>query len=292
MGTDAKLTFDVGNAEPQVFGAEGDMVVLDPASPKAYTVYSINEPGLHARVFSVGPEDWQKYVAYTQEWERPRKLKPPGRLVSDKVLAPRKAPDELIATEVDLATGLNGGYGQMVVVVEPTRAPPKGYHRSELDVWVQSTDLGVNAYVEADQLTGWVTRLADGLPLDGVQVSLLEAGAATTDKDGLARVPFTAKSGKLVFAKKGKDVAILPERYFGEHAYHHVQRPDVARWFVYDDRGMYKPGEEIHMKGWLRRAGSSRGGDLDSIPDLREEHHVEGSRSALRGDQHRHHQGR
>ncbi len=269
MGRDATLSFDVGSAEPTMFGAENNMVVLDPASPKTYTVYSINEPGLHARVFSVGPEDWQKYLAYTQEWERPRKLKPPGRLVSDKVLTPKKAPDELVATPIDLATGLSGGYGQMLVVVEPTRAPPKDWHRAELDVWVQSTDLGVNAYVESDQLTGWVTRLADGTPQDGVQLSILDAASRVTDQDGLARLAFTEKTGRLVFAKKGRDVAIVPEQGYGNHDYRQVLRPDGARWFVYDDRGMYKPGEEVHVKGWLRRTGLSRGGDIDQIPDIK-----------------------
>lgn len=268
MGKDAHLTFDVGSADPMMFGPEGDMVVLDPASPKAYTVYSINEPGLHARVFAVGPEDWDKYVKYMQEWERPRKLKPPGRLVSDKVLTPKKAPDELTSTSVDLTPALNGGYGQMLVVVEPTRAPPKGAQRAELGVWVQSTDLGVNAFVEQDQLTGWITRLADGAPQDGVSLSLLDAGSATSDKDGLARVAFTEKPGKLVVAKKGKDVAIVPERWYGSHAYVRVPRADAARWLVFDDRGMYKPGEEVHVKGWIRRAGMSRGGDLDNIPEI------------------------
>ena len=98
-------------------------------------------------VFAVGPEDWQKYVEYTQEWERPRKLHPPGRLVSDKVLTPKKAPDELVSTNVELGPALNAGLGQVLVVVEPTRTPPKGWHRAELDLWLQSTDLGVNAYV-------------------------------------------------------------------------------------------------------------------------------------------------
>ena len=268
MGSDAHLTFDVGSAEPTMFGAESDMVVLDPASPKSYPVYSINEPGLHARVFAVGPEDWQKYVEYTQEWERPRKLKPPGRLVSDKVLTPKKAPDELVSTNVELGPALNAGYGQVLIVVEPTRTPPKGWHRAELDLWLQSTDLGVNAYVEQDQVTGWVTRLADGAPQNGVTFSLLDSGSATTDKDGLARVPFTEKPGKLVVAKKGKDTAIVTERYYGQRSYVHTARVDQARWLVFDDRGMYKPGEEVHLKGWLRRAGLSRGGDLDAIPDL------------------------
>ena len=268
MGTDAHLTFDVGSAEPTMFGAESDMVVLDPASPKSYPVYTINEPGLHARVFAVGPEDWHKYVDYTQEWERPRKLHPPGRLVSDKVLTPKKAPDELVSTNVELGPALNGGLGQVLVVVEPTRTPPKGWQRAELDLWLQSTDLGVNAYVEQDQITGWVTRLADGVPQDGVTLSLLDAGSATTDKDGLARVPFTQKPGKLVVARKGKDTAIVSERYYGQRSYVQTTRSDQARWLVFDDRGMYKPGEEVHVKGWLRRAGLSRGGDLDAIPDV------------------------
>lgn len=268
MGTDAHLTFDVGSAEPTMFGAESDMIVLDPASPKAYTVHSINEPGLRVRVLAVGPDDWSKYVQYTQEWERPRKLNPPGRLVSDKVLTPKKAPDELVATNVDLTPALNGGYGQMLVVVEPTRAPPKGWHRAELDVWVQSTDLGVDAFVENDQVTGWVTRLADGAPQGGVTLSLLEAGSATTNEDGLARVPFTDKPGKLIVAKKGKDSAILTERWYGRSSYARSARPDQVRWLVFDDRGMYKPGEEVHLKGWIRRAGVSRGGDLDAIPQV------------------------
>jgi uncharacterized protein YfaS (alpha-2-macroglobulin family) len=268
MGEAAHLTFDVGSAEPTMFGAESDMVVLDPASPKSYPVYTINEPGLHARVFAVGPEDWQKYVEYTQEWERPRKLHPPGRLVSDKVLTPKKAPDELVSTNVELGPALNAGLGQVLVVVEPTRTPPKGWHRAELDLWIQSTDLGVNAYVEQDQLTGWVTRLADGVPQDGVTLSLLDAGSATTDKDGLARVPFTQKPGKLVVARKGKDTAIVSEHYYGQRAYVQTTRSDQARWLVFDDRGMYKPGEEVHLKGWIRRAGLSRGGDLDAIPDV------------------------
>jgi uncharacterized protein YfaS (alpha-2-macroglobulin family) len=268
MGDDAHLTFDVGSAEPTMFGAEGDMVLLDPASPRSYTVYSINEPGLHARVFAVGPEDWDKYVKYTQEWERPRKLQPPGRLVSDNVLAPKKAPDELVSTTIDLAPALNGGHGQMLVVVEPTRAPAKGSRRAELDIWVQSTDLGVNAFVEQDLLTGWVTRLGDGVPQEGVQLSLLGAGSATTDKDGLARVAFSDKPGKLVVARKGKDVAIVTERGYGAHSYVRSARADSARWLVFDDRGMYKPGEQVHLKGWIRRAGMSRGGDLDNIPEV------------------------
>src|SRR3712207_8987384 len=52
------------------------MVVLDPVARKDYTVYTINEPGLRARLFAVKPEDWTQYQAFHREWERPRKIAP------------------------------------------------------------------------------------------------------------------------------------------------------------------------------------------------------------------------
>jgi uncharacterized protein YfaS (alpha-2-macroglobulin family) len=266
MGKDRALGIDVGSAEPAMFGEEHEMIVLDPSSAKSYSVYSINEPGLRARVYAVGPGDWKRYQEFAHEWERPRKIAPPGRLVSNKVLTPRKAPDELVTTRVDLAPALQGGYGQALVVVEPTRPMPKGRVRPELHVWVQSTDIGLDAVVEQDQVTGWATKLADGSPLSGVDVELLGAGSAKTDAQGLAKVAFTKTPGTLLVARSGKDVAIAPGSFWGEDAYRLAPQPDAVRWLVYDDRGTYKPGEEVRLKGWVRRSGTGRGGDIDLVP--------------------------
>ncbi|MBX3259190.1 MAG: hypothetical protein KF782_05820 [Labilithrix sp.] len=269
MGRPQTVTFDVDSAEPTMFGAEQELVVLDPARrTKDYQVYTINEPGLRARVYAVGPDDWKRYAAYHNEWERPRKLAPPGRLVYDKVLTPKKAPDELVATSIDLAPALPDGLGQALVVVEPTRAMPKGYARPELHVWVQSTELGLDAMIEHDQVLGWATRLADGAPVEGVDVQLLGAAAGKTDRQGLARVPLSSTPGRLVVGRKGKDVVIVPERWLGEASYARRTSSSTARWLVYDDRGVYKPGEEVRVKGWVRRAGLERDGDLDAIPNV------------------------
>ncbi|HSO73211.1 MAG TPA: DUF6049 family protein, partial [Blastocatellia bacterium] len=40
---------------------------------------------------------------------------------------------------------------------------------------------------------------------------------------------------------------------------------DSLRWFVFDDRKMYRPGEEVHVKGWLRRVGDGKDGDVGSL---------------------------
>ncbi len=40
---------------------------------------------------------------------------------------------------------------------------------------------------------------------------------------------------------------------------------DELRWYVFDDRQMYQPGEEIHVKGWLRRVGGKQDGDVGLV---------------------------
>ena len=284
MGEPATIPFDVGSAEPVMFGAESEMIVLDPASPKQYLVYSINEPQLRARVYAVGPEDWKRYIAYHNEWERPRKIAPPGKLVSDKMLTPKKAPDELVATPIDLAPALQSGLGQVFISVEPTRPLPKGHRHPELMVWLQSTEIGLDAMVEADQVTGWATKLSDGTPVDGVDVQLIGMkkdadeppalkldtiiSQGKTDAQGLAKVPLNDMRGRLIIGRKGKDTVLVPEHWFGDASYSKRATIDALRWLVFDDRGMYKPGEEIRIKGWIRKSGTGRGGDIDGVPSI------------------------
>jgi alpha-2-macroglobulin len=267
LGRSAPVVIEVGPADPALFDPRRDMVVLDPGQKaRTYDVHSINEPQLHVRVYGVRPEDWPRYMAFHQEWERPRKIAPPGALIVDRVITPKKAPDELVTTPIDLGPALRGGLGQAIVVVEPTRAMPKGRFRPELHVWVQSTEIGLDAIVEQDHAVGWATRLANGAPLEGVEVQLLGAASARTDAQGLARVPLD-KPGTLFVGRKGNDVVLVPPAWFG-HAFERTARSDVVRWFVFDDRGMYKPGEEVHVKGWVRQDSLSRGGDLGAIADV------------------------
>jgi uncharacterized protein YfaS (alpha-2-macroglobulin family) len=41
------------------------------------------------------------------------------------------------------------------------------------------------------------------------------------------------------------------------------------RWHVFDDRGLYKPGEEVHVKGWVRDLGFGPTGDVGAANDVR-----------------------
>ncbi len=53
---------------------------------------------------------------------------------------------------------------------------------------------------------------------------------------------------------------------------------DELRWYVFDDRAMYRPGEEVHVKGWLRRVGGRQDGDVSLVGDALQRRRLPGDR--------------
>ncbi len=73
----------------------------------------------------------------------------------------------------------------------------------------------------------------------------------------------------MLVARRGNDVAILPENadswWATTGAWYHKPQTDELRWYVFDDRKLYRPGEEVHLKGWIRRVGAGKGGDVGPL---------------------------
>jgi hypothetical protein len=98
--------------------------------------------------------------------------------------------------------------------------------------------------------------------------------AAQSGSDGLARLPLKPSNSpgpSLIVARRNGDVAILPEEvpYWKESAgtWSKKEPSDSLRWFVFDDRKMYQPGEEVHVKGWIRRVSGGKTGDVGPLAD-------------------------
>ena len=134
------------------------------------------------------------------------------------------------------------------------------------------TTIGLDAFADREELVGWATSLADGRPLEGVEMKLVPGDVrATTGRDGVVRLGLTPKSGDatgMLVARRGGETAFLPEYAdWWNTATSWVRREatDDLRWFVFDDRKMYRPGEEVSVKGWLRRVGGSKNGDVGPL---------------------------
>ena len=274
LGHEVSADVTVDPAEPQLFGEESEMSILDPSGSPSLPVFSVNRPSLNVKLYAVQPGDWAKYEAWRAAWDDDEKKAigaPPGRLVRSSVVRPSKTPDELATTMIDLAPALKNGLGQAIVVVEPSGPIPRErWKRQWLRTWVQVTRIGVEVLTDADSMVAWTTKLADGAPLAGVDVSIAPVGpgsappGARSGVDGLARLALGDVGKAMLIARSGDDVTILPDR----HRFDRRSTHDAIRWLVIDDRHTYKPGEEIHVKGWLRRVGGARGGDVGAVPNI------------------------
>ncbi|MBK9153749.1 MAG: hypothetical protein IPM25_05970 [Chloracidobacterium sp.] len=75
----------------------------------------------------------------------------------------------------------------------------------------------------------------------------------------------------LLIAKRGRDTAFLPENteYYWQDTGNWFKKPDrdSLRWFVFDDRKMYKPNEEVSVKGYIRKVTGGKLGDVEGLGD-------------------------
>ena len=196
LGSDQVLTFKVGAAQPNLW-APGDMLVtLDPSAKKpVFSVFTINYDRLKVRAYAVQPGDWPAFKSYLRDYYRTdRPPEPPGRPVLSETVRVASRPDEMVETAIDLAPALQDGLGHVVLIVEPVTSPLTSLltRRGQTPIiqkWVQATHIGLDAFVDGENLIAWANALTDGAPLPGVKLALLPGDrAASTDAAGVANL--------------------------------------------------------------------------------------------------------
>lgn len=243
-----------------------------------------------------------------QAGEKPAEQQIPGKQIFDEVIEANYRPDEMSETLVDLARALNNdGHGHVLVWVQVADKEDadeeqldSSYHRyrrtyiPEIISWVQVTDIALHAFIDGRNLLSWTSKLSNGEALEGVDVEVAGRGDGPqkSGKDGLAQIALKKWSDRsvpnvrdsMVIAKVGTDVAILPEQQYaydrGENNSNwttSIQQEHLL-WHVFDDRGIYQPGEDVHVKGWIRNARITRDGSLRVPDDKRIEYRVQGPR--------------
>ncbi|HEX7330872.1 MAG TPA: Ig-like domain-containing protein [Pyrinomonadaceae bacterium] len=276
LGQDLAFTFRVGPSPRKFFAPDEEFTVMDPAAPTRCSVFSVNYTSLKVRIYSVTPDDWPRWADYASKRHSETRLTLPGRQVVSKTIPIRFVPNDIVETIIDLSPALTNGRGHMILVVEPSGGTPSDddNERVSAESWIQVTNIGLDAFVDGTDLVGWVTSLKDGSPLSNVDVRLLPADVnARSSSDGLARFTFKQSSAgepALLVARREDDVAILPENVpywnYPSGKWRKKEKIDSLRWFVFDDRKLYQPGEEVHIKGWIRRVGASKTGDVGPLP--------------------------
>ncbi len=275
LGKVQKRKFYFREAQPRLMSQYGSMTVLDPSGDRTMRVFSINHKQLHVKIWKVQPKDWPVYVEWTRKYRWAKQAPAePGSLVKEYTLDVKGALDEMVETAIPLKPALNqAGHGQVVVQVAGWPLPDKKYQRQYVHSWIQATDLAVDAMVDNTDLLAWVSRLKDGRSVAKAQVSVLYASVqGSTNDKGLVKLalPTTQPATRAILTAKTKDdVVILPEsQYSWGRSYWYRRSPPgkSVRWFVFDDRKLYKPKEEVRLKGWVRLVNMGRENSIELLP--------------------------
>jgi alpha-2-macroglobulin len=142
---------------------------------------------------------------------------------------------------------------------------------TEDSVLVTITDLAITSKSERNSSLIWVTSLRTGEPVKDVEVKAITfnnqvLSSEITDSNGLARLKFADNNPDgnmwVITAQKGDDISYLrpDENQWVIDNIEQSGRPFVKNYEVmlYTERGVYRPGETIHLTGIIR----GRSGDI------------------------------
>jgi hypothetical protein len=200
-------------------------------------------------------------------------LSPPGEPVVRR-LTPKA--DTIQSFGIDLRPVLSdSGTGLVWAALKDGQALARTPHPRDPKVRssvVQVTNLGLTVKDSPLNTVVMVTRLDDATPVEGARVSIRTTDnavfwSAFTDEEGMAVAPRTALRDPqriwelrfLVTAEKDGDVAYVGSDWteglepwnFGI-SYRLEEAQPQLRGSVFSDRGVYRLGEEVHLKAILR----------------------------------------
>jgi uncharacterized protein YfaS (alpha-2-macroglobulin family) len=167
--------------------------------------------------------------------------------------------------------------GVYVVIAKPTQKSKEEYN-AEATQWFIVSDLGLTAFSGDDGVHAFVRSLADATPTSGIKVKLIARnnevlGTAQSDASGYAKFDSALARGEgglrpalLVAESTGGEYAFLD---LTSNAFDLTDRgvkgreaPGPLDGFLYTERGVYRPGEEVHLAAIVR----DKSGKAASLP--------------------------
>ena len=248
--------------------------------PEKILAVARREPGGDERTYH---ERAEKKASPAQRWRRL------GLKVSHRRLKLSTAKNKWqrgALSPADLAGGGEvGGVFALAAVAEEEE------HSGSLSALVNVTNLGLVAKVGGASGLVWATHLDDGKPAAGVKIEVRDEQnklrfSGVTGADGTLATPGSEvlappvaaaprpeeefeeerspSRALFVFAREGDDLAFLSGDWNdGMSAWNfklaYAPAPQRVRGFIHSDRGLYRPGETVHLKGLVRQVHLTEG---------------------------------
>jgi alpha-2-macroglobulin len=162
--------------------------------------------------------------------------------------------------DVELTTGID--------LSKFFRANPHGLYRIRLNSnsrWFLSSDIALIARRTDDAVYAWALSLSDAVPLANIKLELVDAWNQTvtevrTDASGFAKLNNpNPKNTHILLASHGDDFSFLDFRTqqesfsgFDVTGVRSAQDASLLQAYLYGERGVYRPGDTLHLVGVVR----------------------------------------
>ncbi len=273
----------VPDRKPRVAFA-GDAFILPAQGERQVTVRTVNLDALKLELMRIDDRALADHLrdmvldATADRSELNSLREESGELVWEGTLDIDATPNQEVATAVPLGRILADPQpGLYVLAAADPREDAVRYWSWPVQ-WLLITDIGLQTAQGADGLSVFARSLATGRPMSGLTLALVarnndELGAAVTDRNGMARfqsgllagehgntpafVMAYAPGGTFSFLALDGPAFDLSDRGVGGRA-----APGPLDAFLYTERGIYRPGESVHLVSLLRDAGARALGGL------------------------------
>ncbi|MCE5280460.1 MAG: MG2 domain-containing protein [Planctomycetaceae bacterium] len=226
--------------------------VLSPQGNMLLELETVNVPAVKIKTARVHNNNLVPHlVSYYRQWSRPQ---------VEKTVPLDTPADQPTTVGLDLAslTGRTPG----IYTVEVHRVDSRwDYERGVIAV----TDLGITAKQVAQGYVVWVTSLRTGQPVADAKVTAVSRtnqvlGAGATSAEGLTTINMVHNGPDgpafVITAELGEDMGYLQpqDRPWVVEGVDQTGRPAPQGYDVmlYAERGVYRPGETIHLTGIIR----------------------------------------
>lgn len=273
LGQDVTFEHKTGDRRPLVEVPEG-IAVLEAADTLTIPMGVRNIDSLNYKMVRLSREQLSALLAQDNTnwlWGANKDWTGPDFTVN-KTVKPDGARNEVSTYKLDLREVLGNKKFGFVYYQVSMQGGGETYERRGL---AQVTNLGVSGKFSPENSVFFASSLDKAKPLPGVEATVLDAKGRpvwrdTTAQDGIAKAPGWSQlltdipsdsyaPQMFLFLKKGEDEAYVENNGFGEVSSWQFEVP--FRWSasqhyltsqVYSERGLYRPGEEVHLKGSLR----------------------------------------
>ncbi len=195
-----------------------------------------------------------------------------GAGVKTRTIRPGAGPAERRRLELDVSPVLQNGRGIFVAEFGSTESATYSKFRRQL---LSVTDLAATLKYSPRGALAWVTRLSSGAPVAGARITMfwgdraIDAGA--TDTDGIATIDAEALfGGESPSDWEAREKLIAVVEHAGDATFVQAHEDAVEPWdlgltgaweqaghdleaHIFTERGLYRPGERVRIKGLLRR---------------------------------------